>query len=83
MFRWIKSKTIFKRKKTAKKLKPKKYAAFVKAGGNKSGVYDISDKYTASFVRKYREFIPKNEIYTRDKRGYLVPVYKKRGIKRT
>ena len=58
------------------KKKNKKYSEFLKAGGGLSGVYDISDKKTYAFVRKYREFIPKREIYTRDKRGYLVPVYK-------
>jgi hypothetical protein len=66
----------FSPKRSAKDTNPKKYSCFIKAGGGKSGVYDISDKQTASFVRKYREFIPKNEIYKRDKRGYLVPVYK-------
>ena len=44
--------------------KDKKYSEFLKAGGGLSGVYDISDKKTLAFVRKYREFIPKREIYT-------------------
>ena len=60
------------------KKKDKKYSEFLKAGGGLSGVYDISDKKTYAFVRKYREYIPKSEIYTRDKRGYLVPVYKQK-----
>lgn len=58
------------------KNKSKEYSEFLKAGGGLSGVYDISDKKTASFVKKYRKYIPNNEIYTRNKRGYLVPVYK-------
>ena len=56
--------------------KDKKYEEFLKAGGGLSGLYDISDEKTFAFVRKYREFIPKREIYTRDKHGNFVPVYK-------
>lgn len=59
------------------KKKDKKYTEFLKMGGGLSGVYDISDKKTFAFVKKYRKYIPKSEIYTRDKRGYLVPVFKK------
>ncbi len=58
-----------------KKKNNEKYSAFLKAGGGKSGLYDISNKETAVFVKKYREFIPKSEIYTRDKHNSLVPVY--------
>lgn len=78
MFKRNKYKNFLKVKKTAKDKNPKKYAEFVKAGGVKSGVYDISNKQTAAFVKKYREFIPKKEIYKRDKRGWLVPAYKGR-----
>lgn len=78
MFKMNKYKNFLKIKKTVKDKKPKKYAEFVKAGGGKSGVYDVSDKQTAAFVKKYREFVPKKEIYKRNKRGYLVPAYKGR-----
>ena len=60
----------------AKRVNSKKYAEFVKAGGALSGVYDVSDKNTAAFVKKYGEFIPKKEICKRNKKGLLVPVYK-------
>lgn len=60
------------------KNKGKKYSEFLKAGGGLSGVYDISNRETLAFVKKYREFILGSEIYTRDKRGYLVPVYGKK-----
>lgn len=56
--------------------KPNEYKEFLKLGGAYSGVYDISKKSTAEFVKKYRKFIPKGEIYKRDKRGWLVPIYK-------
>lgn len=91
MFKRKKSKSIFKltRKQKrqvsetssierAKRANSKKYAEFVKSGGALSGVYDISDKNTAAFVKKYGEFIPKKEIYKRDKNGSLVPVYRGR-----
>ena len=55
-----------------------KYDRFVKMGGLKSGVYDVSDKKVRAFVKEYKEFIPKNEVYKRDKHGSLVPVYKNR-----
>ena len=58
------------------KKKDKQYSEFLKAGGGVSGVYDISDKRVRAFVKKYREFIPDREIYTRDKQGYLVPAYR-------
>ena len=45
-------------------------------GGGLSGVYNVSDKRTANFVKEYRGFIPKKEIYKRDKKGSLVPVYR-------
>ena len=60
-----------------KNTKSSSYNEFLKQGGGRSGVYDISDKRTKSFVRKYRRYIPKREIYTRDKRGYLVPKYRR------
>lgn len=65
-------------KKKDNKKQDKMYSDFLKAGGGISGVYDVSDKKTAAFVKKYRKFIPDNEVYTRDKRGYLVPVYKQK-----
>ena len=52
----------------------KKYAEFVSQGGTRSGVFDISDKRTRAFVKKYKEFIPKREIYKRDKKGTLIAV---------
>lgn len=54
-----------------------KYKEFIKLGGSNSGIYDISDKKTAAFVKKYGEFIPKKDIYKRHKDGTLVPVYKR------
>lgn len=66
----------FKKKREDKKEQKRK--EFIKAGGGLSGVYDISDKKTAAFVKKYREFIPNSEIYTRNEKGWLVPVYKTR-----
>lgn len=51
------------------------YNEFIKAGGGKSGVYDISDTKTKKFVNKYKKFIDKKEVYKRDKNGYLVPKY--------
>ena len=53
-----------------------KYDRFVKSGGLKSGVYDFSDKKVRAFVKEYKEFIPKNEVYKCDKHGSLVPVIK-------
>ena len=55
----------------------KKRKEFLRQGGGLSGLYDVSEKRTASFVREYRDFIPRKEIYKRDKRGWLVPVYKR------
>lgn len=52
-----------------------KYKEFVRAGGAVSGLFDVSDKRTAEFVEKYREFIPANEICVPDKNGNLVPTY--------
>lgn len=66
------------RKRAYEKRKGPKYAEFQRLGGGKSGVYDISDRRTAAFVKKYREFIPDQEIYRRDKRGHLVPAYRNR-----
>lgn len=66
-----------------KKYKQQKYDEFIRKGGGKSGVYDITDKRTRAFVKEYKEFIPKREIYRRNKKGYLVPVYKGENIMRT
>ena len=60
-----------------KSTKSSNYNEFLKQGGGRSGVYDITDSRTKSFVRKYRRYIPKSEIYTRDKRGYLVPKFRR------
>ena len=68
----------FARKNAYEKRMSQKYSDFQRLGGGRSGVYDISDKRTAAFVKKYREFIPDKEIYRRDARGYLVPVYRER-----
>ncbi len=71
------NKILKKKGKKYEKLKNSQdYKDFIRASGGKSGVYDISDKKTAVFVRKYRKFIPKKEIYKRNKKGWLVPVYK-------
>ena len=51
-----------------------KYAEFVAAGGMRSGVFNISDKKTRAFVKKYKEFIPKKDIYKTNKKGTLVAV---------
>lgn len=55
----------------------KKRKEFLRQGGGLSGVYDVSDKRTAAFVKEYRDFIPRKEIYKRDERGWLVPLYKR------
>ena len=57
--------------------KMSKYETFVALGGKRSGVFDISDKDTRRFVKKYKEFIPKKEIYKRNKRNELVAVSRK------
>lgn len=54
--------------------KKERYNEFIAMGGKRSGVFDISDKDTREFVKKYKEFIPKNEIYKRDRNGRLVAV---------
>ena len=54
----------------------RKRKEFLRMGGGLSGVYNVSDKRTANFVKEYRDFIPKQEIYKRDKTGSLVPVYR-------
>ena len=68
----------YARKTAYETRKGKKYAEFQRLGGGRSGVYDVSDRRTAAFVKKYREFIPDKEIYRRDARGHLVPVYRDR-----
>ena len=68
----------YARKNAYENRKRQKYADFQRLGGGRSGVYDISDKRTVAFVKKYREFIPDKEIYRRDARGYLIPVYRDR-----
>ena len=50
------------------------YKEFVALGGTRSGVYDISNKDTRKFVKKYKEFIPKKDIYKRNRKGRLVAV---------
>ena len=54
--------------------KDDKYREFRALGGSRSGVFDISNKDTRRFVKKYKEFIPKSEIYKRDRNGRLVAV---------
>ncbi len=66
-----------------KQSKQQKYNEFLRKGGDKSGVYDISDKRTRAFVREYKEFIPKREIYRRNNKGSLIPVYKGADFMRT
>lgn len=53
------------------------YNEFIKNGGGKSGVYDISDPKTKDFVKKYKKFIHKKEVYKRNKNWQLVPKYYK------
>ena len=55
----------------------KDYSAFVRAGGGKSGVYDVSDPKVKKFVKENKKFISKKEVYVRDKKGGLVPKYRK------
>ena len=60
---------------------PKKEAKrkeFLRLGGGLSGVYDISDTEIRTFVRDYKEFIPKKIIYKRNKKGSLVPAFRRR-----
>lgn len=45
---------------------------FLKKGGGKSGVYDTSDPSVRAFVLEYSEFIPEDQLYTRDKNNSLV-----------
>ena len=59
------------------KNKTNKYQEFVSLGGTRSGVFDISDKDTRKFVKKYKEFIPKKDIYKRNKRNELIAVSRK------
>ena len=54
-----------------------KYNEFIRAGGGKSGIYDISDIKTKKFVKRYKKFIDNKEIYKRDKKGQLMPKYHK------
>ena len=61
-------------KRNRERKRAKKYAEFISQGGTRSGVFDISDKKTRVFVKKYKEFIPKKELYKRDKNGTLVAV---------
>lgn len=61
-------------KNTRERKRAKNYAEFVSKGGTRSGVFDLSDKHTRAFVKKYKEFIPKKELYKRDKHGTLVAV---------
>ena len=63
-----------KRIEKARKKNPIGYEAFLSQGGGKSGVYDVSDSRTKAFVRNYGEFIPKREIYRRDRNGSLIAV---------
>ena len=44
----------------------RKRKEFLRKGGGLSGVYNVSDKRTASFVKEYRDFISKKEIYKKD-----------------
>lgn len=77
-----------KKKKDASKVNPyseqrdakleAKRKEFLRLGGGRSGVYDVSKPDVAKFVREYKDFIHKNEIYKRDKHNCLVPVYKRR-----
>ena len=60
--------------KNSKRKNPKKYSQFVAMGGTKSGLFNISDKKTREFVREYKEFIPKREIYKTNRKGDLVAV---------
>ena len=56
----------------------KKRQEFLKKGGARSGIFDISKPDTEKFVKEYQEFIPENEIYYRDSKGNLSPVFKNR-----
>ena len=59
-------------------MKEQKYKEFLRKGGGLSGVYNVSDKKTAQFVKEYKEFIPKKDIYIVDRKGNLIPKYPKR-----
>ena len=69
---------IYKKVKKQKPFNEQKYKEFLRKGGALSGVYVISNKKTAQFVKQYKEFIPKKDIYVVDKKGNLVPKYPKR-----
>ena len=64
----------FNRRKFRDNKKKSKYNEFLSLGGSKSGVFDISDKKTRKFVKKYKKYIPKKDIYKRNKRNELVAV---------
>ena len=49
------------------------YSDFVRTGGARSGVFDVSDKSTRAYVKQYKNYIPKSSIYKRDRNGSLVP----------
>ena len=76
MFKFRKSNIRHIEKTQALKNSPE-YASFIRAGGGKSGIYDVSDRKTEDFVKKYRKFIPKREVYMRDKSGSLIPKYRR------
>ena len=69
---------IYEKVKKQKPFNEQKYKEFLRKGGGLSGVYNVSDKRTAQFVKDYKEFIPKKDIYVVDKKGNLVPKYPKR-----
>lgn len=48
------------------------YLEFCRLGGNRSGVFDISDNNTKDFVIKYSKFIRVKDVCIRDKNGHLV-----------
>lgn len=54
----------------------KDYIDFCNLGGNLSGVFDVSDKRTKEFVRKYSKFISSKDVCTRDKNNRLVCYFK-------
>lgn len=56
-------------------MKKGSYDDFVRTGGTRSGVFDTSKKEVKAYVRQYKSFIPKSDIYTRNKNGDLVPRY--------
>ena len=50
---------------------------FLSLGGGFSGIFNVTDKKTMAFVKKYCEYIEPKHIYIQDKSGKLIPYFYK------